>query len=313
MGLFKKGAQYHEYIGIKNEVMNCYNPKSKSCYLSQFETDEEKVRAFINNFFKYGILNKTLSDKLYKSFNDGTFILDNKEAGENRHIFEQTGNDITIKTIKRAKLGDELNEGKVSTNMRDIRGIIHENSHSVSQKFDKNYLNSTETKQKILSGKPFEKDRSTGEIESKFIEKVFNHYILNNGSELEKLGITPSKDISLEEEIRNLNTYDTLDFLERLSQGMKKDDPKYKQSTDHRYIIGTVLSSILFEEYKKSPEETLVLFNNYLENQCNMDINEVSEYLTKGKAKDFGQAIELYKNLLQEKSKFQSQNVQKNN
>ena len=42
MGLFKKGAQFHEYYGLKNEVMNCYKPKSKSCFLSQFETNEEK-------------------------------------------------------------------------------------------------------------------------------------------------------------------------------------------------------------------------------------------------------------------------------
>ena len=298
MALIKHGNQYHEYKDIKDTFLDCYKPKSKSASLTVFETTEEEVRKFINYFIENGIKNESLRDKLYQNFNDGNFILDTKPGGENSHLFNMIENELVVETYKRAKLGNKLPSGKYVSDIKTIRGIIHELAHSTSQKFDETYLNSSDAKQKIANNS-LEKDSSIGEIESKFIEKVFNDFILNNADKIEESGCSLSGIQDLKEEIRDLDNYDVCDFLERLTHGMHKDNIDYKNSIDHRYIVGTIISNLMFEDYKNNPKEILEQFNKYLENQCSMDIDEASSFLMRGKCHNYGQAINQYKQILQ--------------
>jgi len=306
MGLLKHGPQYHEYKGIKDSILENIQINKKSVFLTEFETNKNEIKNFINYFFENGIKNQSLRKKLYENFNDGDFILDDKPGGVNQHVFNMVENELVVDVFKRANLGDKLPTGTYVSNIKTIRGIIHELAHSSSQKFDKDFLNTNESKQK-LANHSLEKDTAIGEIEAKFIEKVFNDFILNNASEIEKSGCSINGIQDLHEEIQDLEKYDTCDFLERLTIGINEDDPNYRQSVDHRYIIGTIVSSLLYEDYKKDPEGTLEHFNNYLENQCSMNINDTVSFLTKGKSQHFGEAVEQYKQMIQEKNNNQTQ------
>lgn len=306
MGLKNHNQQYFEYKDLKETILNFYNPKVKSSSLTIFLTTKEEVENFINYFIEHGIKNKSLKEKMFNSFNDGNFMLDTNPNGENKHIFNIIENQLTVEIYKRAKLGDNLPSGEYVSDIKTIRGIVHELAHSSSQKFDSKYLNLDATLQKIAN-KTLEKDMSIGEIESKFMEKVFNDFILNHADEIEKSGCSINGIQDLEEEIIDLTEYDICDFLERLTTGMQEDDPAYQQSPEHRYVIGSVVSSLLFDDYKRNPEIILDLFNKYLENQCSMDIDEAITFLSRGKAKNFGQAVNLYKQMLNRQSSNQSQ------
>ena len=179
------GPQYHEYKKIKDTMLACYEPKLKhklSMYTphkksgnltTEMLVTETEVRNFVNFFLKHGIKNASLTEKMIKSFNDKEhFLLDTESAGVTKHISHDYGDAIDV--ISRAQLGThQLPDGRYNSDMVSVRGIIHENAHNISQKFDVNYLNSEEGKNAYFNGR-LEADQSIGEIESKFMEKIFN-------------------------------------------------------------------------------------------------------------------------------------------
>ena len=220
----------------------------------------------------FACFDKDIYTNLLKILNDDSVKLNFSEpSAENR------GNNCGIKDWRRFI---NLNP---TNNVFGLTTVCHEFAHLTSQR---------------MQEKKMPKSEYIGEVESMFIEKVFAKYLLDkkiiSEEEYDAVNISLIKSVSNRLEAV-FQENDILNFLkgdilteEKLAEGEKllKNSPNkdailnriqsiakgtIKSDVDFRYIIGEVVSELLFEEYKKEPQKTTAKFKEYLKHNADID------------------------------------------
>jgi len=294
--------------------------------LTEITTSKEDVKSFIVNFINTSITDKDLKDKMLENLEKIDLrIADNDTIGKNEIIKVNENNQEVRKHHIEAWLGKPSKNGMVKTDLKKIRGIIHELTHSTSQKFSEEFIN----------GNKQEADPGIGEIETKFIEKVFNNYLKENAETLgnsNSLGLTTE---NIKHDAEYFESYDLDNFIHQIgkiqdldkerikleikkSNLLKKLDTKNKRKKikisqkidscnekldsyngqmdyENRYIIGHVVSSEYFNgSYLKNKEGTIAEFSEFLKKNAEMNLNESVQLATKGNCMDYGKIVEKF-------------------
>lgn len=295
--------QSEEYGYIKKIIYPYYKKISPTIHLRDIFATKTQVRQFVIFFIKNAIKNTWLQNKLLENF-DNDFVLDTvlpyqkDSGGENKHeIITKSNGEIIVVNKKRACIGELHESNKIKTNIRYLRCIIHELAHSVSQKFDNTWMNTTYI-QKISQKQNPEKDNSIGEIESKFLEKIFNNFVFNYAETIFKnnlsLGLNAEE---LKNETTILMQYDILDLIHKLDEGISQNGKNYKQSYQHRYIVGDMIAIAFYNAYIKNPDKKINLFIQFLQNNACLSIDELCMFLSQNKYKNFSKIIKNFKKI----------------
>ena len=298
--------QIKEYSSLEEAVLMAFDPKKLQIKFVEFETTREELLAFLSRFVKETITEETLRDKLLSAINDPTFILETYEGNGHRYggvtgpqkLVGKNGKEYWS-TKKQVFIGKNLGNGKIKTTFLHVRDFLHEAGHLSSQKYDPEWMNFS------LQINPADrvKDHSDGEIESKFLEKIFCGYILQNAEQLcadnQSFGLTEEE---LIQQMVMLRNEDIGQFLSRLKVGKMSGTKDYKKSYAHRYVVGEVCSRLLCEEYKKNPQETIEVFSYYMTQNANITLDQAVKILSDGKLPTYGRAMDAFKELHYQKA-----------
>jgi hypothetical protein len=249
------------------------NPNSEI----KFKKLKIKEKEFVNivvDFINNGITNQEIKNKMLSNLEK--FKLFNGTGGE--ISFDEKKKELKMK----AGVGRrQLMGGHVETDLKTIRGLAHELAHSITQKFNINRLNEF--------GNPHEKDQSIGEIESKFIEKCFNEYLEENADAISKrLNISTEE---LHEQIKALKIYDDIDLLHHIEELKKKNYNGRDCDYTNRYVVGEVVSRVVFERLKSNKEKRYDLFNDYTKKNADMNRDETAQFLSEGNMNSYGEVV----------------------
>ena len=288
-----KKEQVEEYSNIYSSVLSHTNLRSGWDSLHNFEATEDDARRFLLCFVQNAITDQYLQERLSSS------LLDNEWEIKGKPIKTPDGGEAAGscnwnngKFTKWVALGvaSSRDPSVHITDFRLIRCWMHEATHSISQKHDAGWRSTQMVP---------EKDQSVGEIEAKFMEKVFVDFVRRNAEVLGDQNFFPGQnEYTFTREMNTLEKNDRLDFISRLKSGIDNPQGGYKDSFSHRYVIGEIVASLLFEEYKQDPVETMHLFSQFLQINAQLDVDECVAFLTKGEYQSYPEAIEAYKGLL---------------
>ena len=277
----------HEYMSIRESISPVISHDRKP--LPEIITTKEEIIAFIDKCIRTMIPSGELQDKMLANLHDPSFQFETFQTNTS----SKSGSCGPIKTEdgwqveKKAIIGNDLGNGQIKTEIGQIRVILHEIAHASSQKFDIDWMN-----QSINNPSSREKDSSIGEIESKFIEKLFNGFALNYADELYQANQTFGMDVdSFRKSISWLQQNDNIDFIHDLDNSIAQHDRAYKQRESHRYIIGEIMARILCENYKNNPGQTMDIFEKYMQINAEINIDEASRMLTNNQCRNFGQCV----------------------
>lgn len=278
-----------ELINIENAArneLNMINCENNFGQLTEIIATKQEILSFIRQFIESVITEPELKQRLLNNLNDKVFnfklTFGKDSGGINKPIINKRGKPSVY---REAWLGVRQFGGKVKTNLKTIRGIIHELAHSVSQKFDLERLNKY--------GNPHEKDQSIGEIESKFIEQIFNTYMLENAKSLgdkKTLGLTTNQ---IKYDIDYLEVYDLKDLIEKTKSSRDENDHQ-KREYDKRYVIGEVVAKIILNKYKYNSSKTISLFSSYLRRNADLNIDEAVRFLTEEECQNYPEIIKKF-------------------
>ena len=70
----------------------------------------------------------------------------------------------------------------------------------------------------------------------------------------------------------------------------------------NRYVVGEVVSEIMYRQYQDNPEGTMKTFSEFLKGNAEMTRDQAVEFVTNGKIKTYGKVIEEYEQILQKQS-----------
>lgn len=195
---------------------------------------------------------------------------------------------------------------------QSFRECVHELAHAMCQR-----STTTHAPQRVSL---FEEDKSgvCGEIESLFMEKVADKFMLDEGiidalnpdKHIHNLTnsineILPTNDIlnSISAPITK-SKIDTFfkrciankdSNIDRFSEEIQKlaNDPDNRALFRLRYVYGEVVSTNLFANYLSDPESTMANFSNYIQNNDGIEIDKACETLL-GQGKTFVDATNSY-------------------
>lgn len=167
--------------------------------------------------------------------------------------------------------------------------IGHEYGHILSQRIQKRIK---------------QKSHWIGEIESLFIEKIFADWLLKkkiiSKESLKKMDVhwkslliaraqvlveefdilnrlqrpTSAEDLQkIEKELQDKNRFGWIEVLKHRISEMIKDDKDFPKDGEYvfKYLVGEIVASALYEDYKINPKETIANFKEFLSHNAEYD------------------------------------------
>lgn len=284
-----------------------------------FTVTRDKIIAIMRDFFGQTItdaeLRAQLTESLFHDFKlvDEPIDLGHKFMDGKQKMPKATGmcsvvgweiddyGQIVPKVEKIIYIGKYLEDGDILTNYPRLRAVAHELAHSVSQHMA-----------------PVN-DPAAVEIESMFMEKLFNRYMLENTDRLIDngliYGITAEE---LQEQVRLTEVEDLGAFISRFSTfsdllstsaysarsfngdykryQRKQTEKNYLSRATYAYMVGEVVSRLLLEDYKNNPDNAIQNYAYYLASTHGVSLDEACDVLTNGYDENFNEALEAYFN-----------------
>ena len=197
----------------------------------------------------------------------------------------------SIITIKKVVVEEENGE-EITCDFYALNALVHELGHSVSSRW---------------GVKGYEKDPIIGEIESVFIENIFNDYVLKNAKKVCKILNCGLKEEDLKDEViitqyKNLEAYLSREKVFRtkgfkyamLNRSQKKyarcPSKYYDKRRSSQYLVGEICARLLYEKYKTDPKGAVEMFATFLAHNSRLNLNEAVILLTDGACSNFREA-----------------------
>ncbi len=283
---------------IKDYTDAKYNQNSQSGNILSFEIEQQKITDFIAGFVNNTITNESMKQRYLLNLygKNPNVVLKIKVDPKPKNASEQemkewdqsdTGrvkpHDVDGKIIKnsdlgkvfvRVRLGEELGNGKIKTDIFKVITYMHEIAHSIAE--------SNMYEQYI----PVENDYSV-EIESMFMEDLFLSYLTKNADDITKALYVEGASKTLDSQFlmdvvdayrkeRDIGFVKTLDYIK--NEPFDPTNPGLKPYK-FRYFVGEMYCHILDDMYKKNPAETIDNFAVFLENNASLDLEESSKII----------------------------------
>ena len=283
--------EMEQYEKIKSAIERGIDVRSLPKGENRFDGTEDEIMAFVKKVIEDTVSEPALRAKMLDSLRQKWKIIPG--TGKNN-----LGGSVGWTGDKKERIvfvGERKRPFSITrkTSLMLIRNWVHEIAHDVSQKHYDAWHK---------QHKP-ETDQSIGEIESMFMEKVFMDYIRKHKKELsdKKLFDWPKED-EYENAAVKMRAADIRFTLGRLDEGIEHPDWGRNDEKRNRYVVGEVVSEIMYRQYQDNPEGTMKTFSEFLKGNAEMTRDQAVEFVTNGKIKTYGKAIEEYEQILQKQS-----------
>jgi hypothetical protein len=258
--------------------------------LTRVVVKQGEVVAFVRKFIEEALNDPVLKQKLLYNLDNNVLKLKTSlfkdTGGFNKPVYGKNG-EVSIE--REAWYGFKMLNGKVKVDLKTIRGIVHELSHSITPKFDIERIKTARREHR-----PHEKDCSIGEIESKIIEKFYSEYLMQNAERLEQEGLFGLSAEQIKKDVIEMQAGDLRDLIQKTLSSQDPNKDRGGQEYEERYVNGAIFAEMFQKYVPKTGKDKTVIYGVYLSRNADMDINEAAEFLFEGDYKSRQELVEEY-------------------